>query len=57
MAEKVSVSLRLEKPLVERIDALAFKLSKPGKIVTRTEAIVSAIETWLPIAEKEASKK
>lgn len=51
--EKVQIGVRLEEDLVDRLDAVAKKLSRPGLEITRADAIRVVLEAGLAAIEKE----
>lgn len=51
--EKIQTAIRLEGEIIARLDAIASKLSRPGLVVTRSDAIRIALLTGLGAIEKE----
>jgi predicted DNA-binding protein len=49
--------VRLPHELIERLDVLAVRLSLPGLIVTRADALRAAVTAGLPELEETAPKK
>ena len=49
----VQTAVRLDPELLDRLDAIAVKLSRPGLNVTRADAIRIALLTGLEKIEKE----
>ena len=47
------VAIRLDADVLDRLDALAARLSRPGLALTRTDALRIAIATGLDAAEKD----
>jgi hypothetical protein len=47
------VAVRLDAEVLRRLDAIAAKLSRPGLVLTRTDAIRIALLTGLQAIEKE----
>jgi predicted DNA-binding protein len=47
------IAVRLEGDLIERLDAVAKKLSRPGLDLTRTDAVRVCLLTGLQQIEKE----
>ena len=52
-SEKVQTAIRLDGEIIDRLDAIAEKLSRPGLAVTRSDAIRIALLTGLQAIEKE----
>ena len=49
----VQTAVRLDPELIARLDAIAGKLSRPGLLVTRTDALRICLLTGLQQIEKE----
>ena len=49
----VQTAIRLDPELIDRLDAVAAKLSRPGLEVTRSDAMRIALMTGLQAIEKE----
>lgn len=49
----VQVAIRLDHAVVEQVDALAGRLSRPGLLVTRTDALRVALLAGLEAVAKE----
>lgn len=47
------VSIWLDKAMLERIDALADALKRPGREPVRTDAILTALDAGLAIVERD----
>lgn len=52
-APNVQTAIRLEQSVLDRLDAAAAKLSRPGLIVTRSDAMRICLMTGLEAIEKE----
>jgi hypothetical protein len=49
----VQIAIRLDHTVVEQLDELAVKLSRPGLAVTRTDALRVALLAGLEVVAKE----
>jgi predicted DNA-binding protein len=49
----IQTAIRLDRDLIERLDAVADKLSRPGLAVTRSDAMRICLMTGLEAIEKE----
>lgn len=56
-APQVQTALRLPEGLLDRIDALAKRMSQPGMVVTRAEILRVATFKGVELLEAEAEKK
>ena len=45
--------MRLDADVIDRLDAIAVKLSRPGLALNRTDALRAALAEGMPILEKE----
>jgi hypothetical protein len=47
------IAVRLDADVIDRLDAIAVKLSRPGLPLNRTDALRAALAEGMPILEKE----
>ena len=53
----VQTAVRLDPELLARLDAAAAKLSRPGLVLTRADAIRIALATGIEAIEREPAKR
>lgn len=55
--QQVQTAIRLPESILERMDKIAIRMSRPGIRVTRTDALRAAVFEWVDRMEAEGKRR